>query len=461
MAVKKNKIILKKNLFLPLYYEYLNDFSKDEIYFGSRNSGKSYFVYQKMIKKAMQEPTSVTLFVREFKNSIKNSVFKGIKNLLIQWKLFEGCSVNNTELTITLPNGALLLFSGLDNIDSLKSLPILTRIMYEEADALANHSDEFYTLQGSLRDTNKKNEINTTLCFNPPRVKDFFIFHLYMEGVSFEELYKKKVMELPNCRIFHTTWRDNKFADQKRLAKQYENLKEKDFLRWCRDSEGMLVGNDSEDCIFKMRYVDFAIANQLLVKSDDKLVFGLDLARFGNDRTILTPRIGNKVLEQIEISQERGYDIACRVLQEITYIVDRLGYCNGKIELNIDATGLGASCCDSLYQLKKEKKYRVSNVLKVNEINFSNKAIKNELYGDIISESAFALAELLEDKKVQLPNNKQLVTEMSQRLKCYDSRNRECLEQKKIFKKRQGYSPDRLDSLILCFIQRKSKLIFI
>ena len=42
------KIDFSSDIFIPLYQPYLTDYSKDvEIYYGGRNSGKSWFVYDK------------------------------------------------------------------------------------------------------------------------------------------------------------------------------------------------------------------------------------------------------------------------------------------------------------------------------------------------------------------------------------------------------------------------------
>lgn len=451
------QIKLNKDIFIPLYYPYLNKFDKSvEIYFGSRNSGKSYFIAQKLLKIAMSEPYSVTLCVRELRNSLKGTVFKSFTNILRDWKLLPYCKVNNTELIITLPNKASIEFVGIDNVDAIKSKPIISRVFYEECDRLTK--DAYETISGSMR--GKGFTMGEFFAFNPPQ-SEFFLFDLYLNSINLDELYEKKIMETDLVRVFHSTWRDNPFQNQDRLEKKYANLKERDYWRWLRDSEGRMGTEQTDDCMFPVNLIMDSLSVDYFPKKSDSLVCGVDCARFGDDSTVISVRYGNKVLDPLQLRHQRTTTIAEKTYNHVVKIIQQYDY-EGRVIVNIDGTGLGAGVVDNFVSMKKDKeKYPYMKQIKIVDINFSNKAVESELYHDIISESAFTLKELLLNREIQLPRHDSLLEELGARKRTYDNKNRDMLEQKKEFKKRLGKSPDFMDSLLLLFVNKKKKLIFL
>lgn len=448
-------IKLNKNLFIPMYYDDLNRWDKQvQIFFGGRGSGKSHYVYQKILYKAMLEPKSVTLIVRELRNSLKASVFKAIVTILEEWRLLKYCKVNNTELTITLPNKAMLYFIGADNPSSIKSMPIISRIVYEEADFLS--LEDYETFSSSIRGEGfTQGEI---FIFNPP-THEFFVFDLYLHSINMEELYENKMMETDICRVWHSCYLDNPFTNRERLDAKYNNLKERNYHRWLRDALGRLSAPEDVDNIYTQEMIVNATKYNYEPKKTDSIIAGLDVARFGDDRSALAIRHGNKVLPLKYYKNKRAYEIAERVYKNIIEYVDSVSY-KGKIILNIDATGTGSGVADAFSDMKKSGKFPKLKQFKINEVNFSNKAIEDDLYTDIISESAFAIKKLLEDGEIQLPRDKSLIEEMGLRKRDYDNKHRDKLESKKDFKKRINRSPDSLDAVLLCFVKIKKSFFF-
>lgn len=69
------QINLKKKLFAPLFYPYLLDYSHRWVGFmGSAGSGKSYFITQKLIIRAINEPIRI-LVCRRYATTIRQTVF--------------------------------------------------------------------------------------------------------------------------------------------------------------------------------------------------------------------------------------------------------------------------------------------------------------------------------------------------------------------------------------------------
>lgn len=451
----KFKFSLNKNLFIPMYYPYLNSFDKAvEIYFGGRGSGKSHFVYQKILYKAMLEPKSVTLVVRELRNSLKASVFKAFLTLLENWRLLDKCRVNSTDLTIELPNRAIIYFIGADNPSSIKSMPIISRIVYEEADFLS--LEDYETFSSSIRGLGFTQ--SETFIFNPP-THEFFVFDLYLNSINMEELYDKKIMETELVRVFHSCYLDNPFNNIDRLEQKYNNLKERNYHRWLRDALGRLSAPEDIDNIYSQLEIVNSTKYTYVPTKEDSIIVGLDIARFGDDRTAMSIKHGNKVLPIVYYKGLRAYEVANRVYKKVIEYCKLVDY-KGKISINLDSTGTGSGVADAFVEMKRSNKLEGIKRFKINEINFSNRALEDDLYHDIISESAFTLKELLMDNLVELPKDKSLIEEMGLRKRNFDSKHRDMLESKKDFKKRINRSPDSLDSVLLCFVKLKKSLAF-
>lgn len=447
------KINFNSNTFIPLYRPYLNKYDKDvEIYYGGRNSGKSWFVYDKSIILALSDPKSVTVIVRKFRNSIKESCWKTVLERFDNFKI--PIKENISDLTIELPNKSRFVMVGADNPDKIKSLLRIDRIIYEEADAISE--EEYQVISGSIRgNSNYKFE---TFMFNPPK-QEFWLFKYYMSNINMEDLYSNKIIENDKCRIIHSTWRDNSFADLDRLEEKYEYMKKIDYFRWLRDSEGRLGFSESENCLVPYQFIDKAVKSNVVGNPEsEEIAIGVDCARFGSDSTVITYRVGNEVMQPIKLKGKRGHEIAQFTLNLALELKGKLSY-KGSIVISIDDTGLGASTSDSLFKMKKEDRIKYNNII-LKEINFGSKAKNEDLYANLISEIAFYIKDLLVNEKIKLPDNKELIEEISLREYVLDNKNRQKLESKDEFKKKNnGRSPDTFDSLLMCFANRIKKHI--
>ena len=102
---------------------------------GGAGSGKSYGCVQVEIRKAT-EKVERTLFVRKIAKSLRNSVFSLIKDVLVNDGFTKGkdYQYNQTEMSFEFKNGSRFILAGLDDVDKLKSIAGITRIVIEEAD---------------------------------------------------------------------------------------------------------------------------------------------------------------------------------------------------------------------------------------------------------------------------------------------------------------------------------------
>lgn len=109
------QLTIDKRIFNDVYLPYLFDYShRYECLYGGAGSGKSVFLGQKIVLKALSSKHKI-LVIRKVGNTSKDSTFQLIKDTLQQFKIYDRCKVNKTDLTIELENGSIFLFKGLDD----------------------------------------------------------------------------------------------------------------------------------------------------------------------------------------------------------------------------------------------------------------------------------------------------------------------------------------------------------
>jgi len=107
-------------------------YQKYLVLYGGSNSGKSYAAAQYVIACCMREPRSYWLICRQAAVNLKSSVFPLTKSILKKHRIYFEERLSS-PLLITIPQfGSTLHFTGLDDVDKLKSLPRLTSIWLEE-----------------------------------------------------------------------------------------------------------------------------------------------------------------------------------------------------------------------------------------------------------------------------------------------------------------------------------------
>lgn len=202
-------IQIDKKIFNSVYYPHLFDYSKRyNIYYGSAGSGKSVFVVQKMVIKALAQKRKV-LFIRKVARTLKDSVFDLVIQTLSKFHMLSECRVNNTTFTIELPNGSVFLFKGLDDNEKIKSITDITDIVIEEATELTE--DDFTQLDLRLRA--RVDNLQIYLMFNPISKVNWCYKH-WFENTTRETF------------ILKTTYKDNRFLPQEYIQR-LEEMKER------------------------------------------------------------------------------------------------------------------------------------------------------------------------------------------------------------------------------------------
>ncbi len=157
------KIGIKRRFFNDAYFPYVFDYSHNtEVYYGSAGSGKSYFIAQKLLIKALNDKRKI-LVIRKVGRTIKDSVFQLFLDMLSLFQIKQDCKINLSIFSIELPNGSIILFKGLDDSEKIKSITDITDIWVEEATEI--NEEEFTQLNLRLRV--KKQNLQVIVSFNP------------------------------------------------------------------------------------------------------------------------------------------------------------------------------------------------------------------------------------------------------------------------------------------------------
>ena len=216
--------------FLPL----LNDYShRWEIYKGSAGSGKSHFITQKIIIKALREKRRV-MICRRYGTTMRNSVFKLFKDVIESFKITHLTRIKESDMSITLSNGSEIIFVGLDNEEKLLSIAGITDVFIEEVYEVPKEIVD----QLNLRMRGKAPNQQIYMAFNPISAKHWL--YDFCEGTT-----------RPESSIYsQSTFRDNPFLPDeyvKALEDMYRTNPNKARVfcdgNWGADVEGLVYKN--------------------------------------------------------------------------------------------------------------------------------------------------------------------------------------------------------------------------
>lgn len=117
------KLNIKKRFFNESYLPYLKTTERVNVFYGGwrAGSGKSHFVVQKMLIKALESQRKM-LVVRKVTATLRDSIFAEFQSAISKFGLYDKCKIVSSLLTIELPNGSQLIFKGMDDPEKIKSI---------------------------------------------------------------------------------------------------------------------------------------------------------------------------------------------------------------------------------------------------------------------------------------------------------------------------------------------------
>ena len=215
---------------------------------GGTRSGKTYAILQYLLVKALQEQQNITV-VRRTVPSLKRSVIKDFKEILVDLGIWSNESYNISDRVYQFSNGSLISFVNTDDAEKLRG--VKSDILFID-EASEQHEEAYFQL--SIRTTGE-----IILAFNPT----ISPYH-FLRGMD-------------DVEVFNTTYKDNPYLPEI-MVKEIEALEHKNPKYWKIYGLGEYAPNE------KAVFSNFQILEEM--PTHELIGFGLDFG-FSQDPTAL------------------------------------------------------------------------------------------------------------------------------------------------------------------------------
>lgn len=398
------------------FRELLTAKARYKLYYGGRAGGKSFAFADALLILATSRKLLIAC-VREVQNSIKDSVYKLIVDRIHFYQL-EGEYRIYEDKIVNLKNNSKFIFKGImdRNAQNIKSLEGVDICWCEEAQKISATS--WQILNPTIR------KPNSEIWFSMNREEEA------------DPIWKAVALNPDEDTIVRkVNYYDNPFCpdNMKKLALKMKAENYDEYLHVWEgeprfDAGYHLIGRKE---VFK------AFDSKVHVPIEAApLIIGVDVARFGDDKTALCFRRGREVFDIKTFSH-------LDVVQTARLVADFIVKCH-PLKVCIDVGGLGAGVYDILIS---KGFYDV-----VVAINFGERAENPERYVNRRAEMWARLKDWLNSSPpVSLIKNDELLQDITAPFLIYDGLGRLQLEAKAEIKKRIGRSTDLGDALALTF----------
>ncbi len=195
--------------------------------------------------------------------------------------------------------------------------------------------------------------------------------------------------------------------------------------------------SESEDTLISLKVIEEAV----ICKDEDPdlqdgeaVEIGVDVARFGSDRTAICARQGDRVIEMASYTKKDTMETAG--------LVKALAERYTPASVRVDSIGIGAGVVDRL----KEQ-----GVPGVTGINVAQRATNPEHFANLKAELYDGLRERFQQGRIRIPSDQKLISELASIRYYFTSSGQTRLEDKDDLRGRGQPSPDLADALMLAF----------
>lgn len=398
-------------IFAPLITEHY----RIKFYYGGRAGGKSYAFADSLLILGRQKKLLIAC-LREIQDSIKDSVHKLLSDRIAFYGLND-YRVSQDKID-NLVTGTRFIFKGLREQDSqkIKSLEGVNIAWIEEAQTISQKSWEI------LEPTIRKDGSEIWISMN----------RLYENDPLWTAVAKKPDEKTLLRRV---NYYDNPFCPEE-MHYLAEKCRRENPITYNHIWEGDPV-NQGDMKLIGSTEVRLAFEPKM-TETTSPLVIGLDIARFGDDKTVFCFRKGRLCTGFQCYSKQSNVEVANIATN---YIHE---YKPHRMFMDIGGQGAG------VYDILKDRGF--GEVIR--GVYFGEKALKTDRYFNRRAEMWDNVRGWLNDQlPVQLPADEELFDELIGIEKKFDGRGRLQLQDKEEVKKVLGRSPDKADALALTFAE--------
>ena len=382
-----------------------------------RRFGKTVGAINELIKKAVQNPlrSPQYAYIAPYRNQAKRIAWN---YLLYYTGNVPDRKVNSSDLYVELPSrfrnspGARIYVMGADYPDALRGMYLDGVIL----DEFAQMRPELYgeVLVPALSDRN-----GFVYIIGTPKGQNAF--------------YERYLTALKDDSYFVCCYR----ADETNIipAEKLEEMKREMTDTEIRQELLCDFTASASNIVIPIDLVTEASGRMISDEevADSVSIMGVDVARFGDDSTIITHRKGLACYPQIKLHGLNTMEVASAVASHYWRIKPDA--------IIVDAGAMGAGVIDRLRQMG------MPNVM---EVNFGGSAIDSTRYANIRAEMYFKILAWLKSGGC-IPNDTDLKSELTVTEYKYTQAGKIILQPKEQIKELTGRSPDRADSLALTF----------
>jgi phage terminase large subunit len=211
-------------------------------------------------------------------------------------------------------------------------------------------------------------------------------------------------------------------------------------LKYGADSNAMKVRvygefpTAEDDTLISLHAVEQASKRKVEQPEGTPVVWGLDVARYGDDASVLCIRQGRHLIELHSWKKLSLMELSGRVLDLLNSADEP------PEEILVDSIGLGAGVLDRLRELD----------ISARGVNVSESPAMADRYANLRAE-LWDLTKQWFTEEVQIPNDDSLIADLTAPRYSFNSSGKMLVESKAETKKRLGRSTDFADSLVLTF----------
>lgn len=277
------------------------------------------------------------------------------------------------------------------------------------------------------------------MCGNPTQLAGFF----YESHTTKRELYKNHTIDGSKCE---------------RVDKNY--------VQTIID----MFGKDSD--VYRVRVAgEFPKANPDsfigldMIRTEKKVIdivesidLGVDVARYGDDESVVATTYNKSQVERLNVFKHND---TMKLTGQIVNIIKMLNlkYPSIIVRVKIDCDGLGVGVYDRLKEVIVEKNLKAKAI----ECHFGGKGGKVSYdepieYYNSTGIMWGTLRSKLKNNEITIPNNEELIKQITNRKYFINSDGTIKLERKEDMKKRNVHSPDRADAVVLSLYEPQVKM---
>jgi hypothetical protein len=277
------------------------------------------------------------------------------------------------------------------------------------------------------------------MCGNPTQLVGFF----YESHTTKRELYKTHTIDGSKCE---------------RVDKNY--------VQTIID----MFGKDSD--VYRVRVAgEFPKANPDsfigldMIRTEKKVIdivesidLGVDVARYGDDESVVATTYNKSQVERLNVFKHND---TMKLTGQIVNIIKMLNlkYPSIIVRVKIDCDGLGVGVYDRLKEVIVEKNLKAKAI----ECHFGGKGGKVSYdepieYYNSTGIMWGTLRSKLKNNEITIPNNEELIKQITNRKYFINSDGTIKLERKEDMKKRNVHSPDRADAVVLSLYEPQVKM---